>query len=239
MKREKLTGAALAAREAQFRAEADRKQKALGDQVASLGAKYQSQSAELAKAQENLNARKNLANLIKSNFAKNGIKADVDVKTGDVILAFGDQYFDSDSSNLKNGMRKILEQAVPVYSNSLFENQTIADKISNVEIVGFASPTFKGKYIDPKSLNPEDRAAVNYNLDLSYNRARAIFNHVFDQNKMQFKYQQKLLPLVKVTGRSFFDQAERGIATEAPDSFCKKNDCAKLQRVIIKFNLKD
>ena len=136
-------------------------------------------------------------------------------------------------------MRKILEQAVPVYSSSLFENTKIAEKISNVEIVGFASPTFKGKYIDPKSLNPEDRAAVNYNLDLSYNRARAIFNHVFDQNKMQFKHQQKLLPLVKVTGRSFFDQASRNVANESPESFCRKNDCAKLQRVIIKFNLKD
>jgi len=56
---------------------------------------------------------------------------------------------------------------------------------------------------------------------------------------MQFKYQKKLLPLVKVTGRSFFDQADRNVASESPESFCKKNDCAKLQRVIIKFNLKD
>ena len=136
-------------------------------------------------------------------------------------------------------MKKILEQAMPVYSASLFDNPKVADKISNVEIVGFASPTFQGRLIDPRSLKPDDRAAVNYNLDLSYNRARAIFNHVFDESKMQFKYQQRLLPLVKVTGRSFFDQADRNVANEAQESFCRKHDCAKLQRVIIKFNLKD
>ena len=279
LENEKLTGDQKAAREAQFREEAERKAKGLGDQIASIDAKYKAQlgakdaqynaalgakdaqfnaalgakeaqlaskdaqfkaqSAELAKAQENLNARKKLAAQIAGNFRKNGIKADVDGRTGDVVLAFGNQYFDSDSSKLKSGMTKILEQAVPVYSASLFENPKIADKISNVEIVGFASPTFQGKYIDPRSLNADDRAAVNYNLDLSYNRARSIFNHIFDQSKMQFKYQKKLLPLVKVTGRSFFDQADRGVASESPDSFCRKNDCAKLQRVIIKFNLKD
>jgi len=239
MAKEKLSGSERAGREAAYRAESERKAKALGDQLGALGAQYKAQGAELANAQENLNAKKKLADTIRKNFAKNGIKADVDPRTGDVVLAFGDQYFESGSSSLKPGMRKILEQAVPVYSSSLFENQKIADKISNVEIVGFASPTFKGKYIDPRSMNADDRAAVNYNLDLSYNRARAIFNHIFDQSKMQFKYQQKLLPLVKVTGRSFFDQANRDVASESPESFCRKNDCAKLQRVIIKFNLKD
>ncbi len=261
LENEKLSGEQKAAREAQFRAQAEAKAQGLSQEIATIDAKYKAegaakeaqfkaesaakdaqfkaQGAELAKAQENLNARKKLAAQIAGNFRKNGIKADVDDKTGDVVLAFGNQYFDSDSSKLKNGMTKILEQAVPVYSASLFENPKIADKISNVEIVGFASPTFQGKYIDPRSLNPGDRAAVNYNLDLSYNRARSIFNHIFDQSKMQFKYQKKLLPLVKVTGRSFFDQADRGVASESPDSFCRKNDCAKLQRVIIKFNLKD
>ena len=239
LNKEKLSGAERARREGQFRAAAEAKAKAMGDQLSGLANKYNAQGAELAKAQENLNAKHKIAQQIKANFAKNGIKADVDEKTGDVLLSFGDQYFDSGSANLKAGMKKILEQAVPVYSSSLFENQQIADKISNVEIVGFASPTFKGKYIDPRSLNPDDRTAVNYNLDLSYGRARSIFNHVFDQSKMQFKYQKRLLPLVKVTGRSFFDQADRGPAGEAQEQFCHKNDCAKLQRVIIKFNLKD
>lgn len=241
LKREQLTGAEKLAKEAQFKAEADRKARELAGKVAELGAKMKGAEAELAKANENLNARRKIAEQIKGNFAANGIKADVDPRTGDVMLSFDGQYFDTDRSELKPEMRNTLEKAIPVYSSSLFQNSKIAEKISNVEIVGFASPTYQGKFVDPTSLDPSDRQAVNYNLDLSYARARSIFNYVFDQNKMAFKYQKELLPLVKVTGRSFLSQADqkRGVANETSRSFCEKNDCAKLQRVIIKFNLKD
>jgi hypothetical protein len=90
-------------------------------------------------------------------------------------------------------------------------------------------------------MDPANRQAVNYNLDLSYGRARAIFNYVFDQSKMSFKNQDRMLPLVKVTGRSFLtsDKERDPAAQDSTESFCKKNDCAKLQKVIIKFTLKD
>jgi outer membrane protein OmpA-like peptidoglycan-associated protein len=240
--KERLSGEAKAAREAAFKAEAQRKAGALEGQIADLDRKYKTSQGELAKAQENLNARKKLASQIKGNFRAKGIKAEVDAGTGDVLLSFGDEYFDTGQSSLKPGMRKILEQAMPTYSESLFKTPQIADKIQSVEIVGFASPTFKGKYVDPSHLNPETRQAVNYNLDLSYARARSIFNYVFDKEKISFKYQEHLLPLVKVTGRSFLSsEKERDIASQksGTDSFCSKNDCAKLQRVIIKFTLKD
>lgn len=195
---------------------------------------------ELARAQANLNARKQLAAQIKRNFAAAGLEADVDSKTGDVLLSFGDQYFDTGRADLKPQMLSIIKQTIPTYSKSLFQDPKIAKKIQNVEIVGFASPTYQGRYIDPQSLDPNDRKAIDYNLDLSYARAKSIFNVVFDKNKMSFAHQKELLPLVKVTGRSFFSNPEdrRGPAGETK-SFCDKNDCAKLQRVIIKFNLKD
>jgi ABC-type transporter Mla subunit MlaD len=239
--REKLSGKQRAAREAAFKADADRKAKAMQDQLAKLSGDMKETQDALARAQENLNARKKITDQIKKNFAAAGIKADVDAKTGDVVLSFGDQYFDTDRADLKPGMVNIIRQAVPTYSKSLFQDPKIASRISNVEIVGFASPTYKGKYIDPNSLDPSDRQAVNYNLDLSYARAKAIFSVVFDKNQMTFEHQKQLLPLVKVTGRSFLanPQDARGVANESHKSFCEKNDCAKLQRVIIKFNLKD
>jgi chromosome segregation ATPase len=239
--KEKLSGEAKAAREAAFKADADRKAKALGDQLAKLGNEMKATQGELARAQENLNARKKLTEQIKKNFQAAGIKADVDDRTGDVVLSFGDQYFDTDRSDLKPGMVNIIRQAVPTYSKSLFQDPKIAARIQNVEIVGFASPTYQGKYIDPRSLDPGDRAAINYNLDLSYKRAKSIFSVVFDKSQMTFEHQKQLLPLVKVTGRSFLANPEdnRGVANESHKSFCEKNDCAKLQRVIIKFNLKD
>ena len=240
--KEKLSGAERAAREAKFKAEAEGKARALAGKMAELDKKYKESQGALAKATENLNARKKLAERIKNSFAKNGIKSEVDPNTGDVLLSFGNQYFDTGRSDLKPAMRDILAKAMPTYSASLFEDQKVAEKIQSVEIVGFASPTYKGKYVDPTSLDPNDRQAVNYNLDLSYNRARAIFNHVFDKEKMTFKHQQQLLPLVKVTGRSFLATSDdkRGPADAGTtEAFCRKNDCAKLQRVIIKFTLKD
>lgn len=240
--KEKLTGAARAAREAGFAAEAKRKADALAGQIGDMNKKYNESQAALGKAQENLNAKKNLAKNIMSNFAKNGVKAEVDPNSGDVLLSFGDEYFDTGAANLKPKMRAILEKAMPAYSASLFDNQKIADKIQSVEIVGFASPTYKGKFVDPQSLDRSDREAINYNLDLSYNRARSIFNYVFDKDKIEFKHQKKLIPLVKVTGRSFLaNEKDRNPANgdTSAEGFCKKNDCAKLQRVIIKFTLKD
>lgn len=247
--RERLTGAQKAARESQFRAEAERKARDLEGKISGLeGEKQQlagrarALEGDLSRAMENLNAKKKLAQGIKDAFQRRGIKADVDPNSGDVLLSFGDQYFDTGKANLKPGMKKVLEKAVPVYAANLFDDPKIAKKIQSVEIIGFASPTFQGRFIDPKSLKPEDRAAIDYNLDLSYNRAKAIFNHVFDKDKMQFQHQRELLPIVKVTGRSFLagDQ-QRGTASQtgSAEEYCRVNDCSKQQRVIIKFNLKD
>ena len=114
-------------------------------------------SKDLKHAQEIANAKKKLIATIKKNLKKAGINAQVDAKTGDVIIEFGNEYFDTGKAALKPGMRNILEQFMPVYSKSLLDDKTTADKIESVEIIGFASPTYKGKYVDPISLQAQDR----------------------------------------------------------------------------------
>lgn len=239
--KERLSGEEKAAKERAFAAAAEGKAKALEGKIGDLDKQFQATKGELARAQENLNAKKKLADSIGKAFKSKGIEAEVDGRNGDVMLSFGDQYFDTGRADLKPQMRDILQKAMPAYSASLFNDPKIAQKIQSVEIVGFASPTYKGKFINPKSLDPADRKAVNYNLDLSYNRARSIFNYVFDKNKMSFSHQKQLLPLVKVTGRSFLsdDDSRTPAGNGSAEDFCRKNDCAKLQRVIIKFTLKD
>lgn len=198
-------------------------------------------SSDLKKAQALLDEKKNLIKRIKSNFEKAGIKADVDEKTGDVVINFGEEYFDADKANLKPEMERILRQFMPTYTKSLLNDKKTASRVSNVEIIGFASPTYKGKYVDPVSLKAADRDAANYNLDLSYYRARAIYDHIFDKQKMTYDFQQDLLPLVKVTGRSFFAEgSEKDLAAGISASeYCKKYDCKKAQKVIIRFDLRD
>lgn len=199
-------------------------------------------SGDLKRAQELTEAKKKLAKKIADNLAKNGIKAGVDGKTGDVTIQFGDEYFDTGRADLKPNMKEILKKFVPTYSKSLLEDEKVAKEISSVEIIGFSSPTYQGRYVDPQSLKDEDRAAINYNLDLSYNRAKSIFSYIFDKKSMTYEHQQNLLPMVKVTGRSFLAEEVKGrdIASGlSHKDYCAKYGCEKSQKVIIKFNLKD
>lgn len=199
-------------------------------------------AGDLKRAQEITEAKKKLAKKIADNLAKNGIKAGVDGKTGDVTIQFGDEYFDTGRADLKPNMMGILKKFVPTYSKSLLEDEKVAKEISSVEIIGFSSPTYKGQYVDPQSLDEKDRAAVSYNLDLSYNRAKSIFNYMFDKKNMKYDYQKDMLPLVKVTGRSFLAEEVKGrnIASGlAIKDYCAQFNCEKSQKVIIRFNLKD
>jgi chromosome segregation ATPase len=199
-------------------------------------------SGDLKRAQELIEAKKKLARKIADNLAKNGIKAGVDGKTGDVTIQFGDEYFDTGKADLKENMKSVLQKFVPTYSKSLLEDEKVAKEISSVEIIGFSSPTYKGRYVDPQSLQDQDRAAVSYNLDLSYNRAKSIFSYMFDKKSMTYQHQKDLLPLVKVTGRSFLAEEVKGrdIASGlAIKDYCAKYNCEKSQKVIIRFNLKD
>ncbi len=197
-------------------------------------------SGELAVAKANADARKKIAARMREGFSKAGVKADIDDRTGEVVINFGDVYFANDSSQLKDKMKDVLQKAMPEYSKALFGDEKLRDKITSVEIIGFSSPTYQGKYVDPKSLDPNVRKAVDYNLDLSYKRARAIFQHIFDDKKMNFSYQKDLLPLIKVTGRSFLaEKIDDKNRNPTSKNFCDTHDCRKAQRVIIKFSFDD
>lgn len=194
-------------------------------------------SGALAKAKEETDARRGIAREIKKGFAAAGIKADVDMQTGEVVLDFGNNYFESDSANLKDAMKDIIERAMPVYSKSLFGNPKVADKISAVEVVGFASPTYKGRFVDPNSSKSDDKAALKYNMDLSYRRANSIFNYLLETNG-QFDHQKEMMSVMKVSGRSFLEVMKvKGRSPASAKEFCKQNDCKKAQRVVVRFSM--
>ena len=185
--------------------------------------------------------RRDIAKRIINNFKNHGISGEVNEKTGDVILDFGSNYFDTDSHKLKVGMESSIRKAIPVYADSLFGSDVLSSLISSVEIIGFASPTYAGKPVDPTILSAENRAAVNYNLDLSYKRAKSIFEFIFDKRKINFKYQDDMVHLINVAGRSFLTETmnskeSMGMSIE---EFCGQYNCLKSQRVIIKFGLSE
>ncbi|NUM58787.1 MAG: microtubule-binding protein [Bdellovibrionaceae bacterium] len=232
----KLGAAERAKKEAEFKARAAQKEKEMQDRIAGLSNDLHSKDKELKKALEERDLRKDVAKEIKKGFEKAGIKADIDLQTGEVMLDFGDSYFETGSSKLNGDMKAILEKAMPVYAKSLFGNNKVKDKISAVEIVGFASPTYKGKYVDPNSSARKDKQALKYNMDLSYQRAKSIFNHIIDDKSMEFDHQKDMFPVMKVSGRSFLEVMKVKNVPQGKD-FCSINDCKKSQRVIIRFGM--
>jgi outer membrane protein OmpA-like peptidoglycan-associated protein len=238
LKKEKLNGAERARREAAFRAAAEKKANEVAGKLAGLQGKLKDTEGALSKAKEEIDARKAIAAEIKNSFARAGVKADVDMGTGEVILDFGDAYFENGSANLSGQMKTVLQKAMPAYGKSLFSDSKLASKIGSVEIIGFASPTFQGRFIDPNSTAPADREALKYNMDLSYRRANAIFQYLLDGKAPDFEHQHDLLALMKVSGRSFLETMKvqsRNVANAA--DFCRLNDCKKAQRVIIRFSM--
>lgn len=225
----KLGAAERERREGAFRAAAADKERAMNDKIGGL-------QGELGKAKAELEARQMVARDIAKSFANAGIKAEVNNETGEVVLDFGESYFDSGSAQLKTEMKHVIEKAVPIYAKSLLGNAKISEKVSAVEIIGFASPTYKGRFVDPKSNSKEDKEALKYNMDLSYSRAKSIFNYMIDNQKDQNPYNKNLMALMKVSGRSFLEAAN--VKTNvSPESFCKVNDCKKAQRVVIRFSM--
>ncbi|MEK6772317.1 MAG: microtubule-binding protein [Bdellovibrionota bacterium] len=244
LSQQKMGAAEKARREAAFRGEAAKKEqelqgkiKGLSGRVQGLADQLKTTEGQLSKAKSEMDARREVAQQIKRGFEKAGVKADIDMQTGEVLLDFGQAYFDSDSARLKEEMKIVLEKAMPVYSKSLFGDPKLSKKISSVEVVGFASPTYKGKFIDPNSTKPNDKEAIKYNMDLSYKRAKSIFNHILDEKSMEFEYQKDLVPMMKVSGRSYLEVIKVNRNVASGEEFCKINDCKKSQRVIIRFNM--
>ncbi len=197
---------------------------------------------DLEKTRAIANARKTLAAQIAAQFGKAGLKGAVDGKTGEVTLDFGGEYFETGSTSLKPKMRLTLDRFIPIYAKSLFNDPKLADKIANVEIVGYASSTYKGKYVNPKSVKNQDKQAIEYNLKLSFGRANSIFKHVLNNETLSKSEREKLLPLMKVVGRGYLPDGKDG--SDIPEGmdeedFCKKFDCRKAQKVVVKFNMKD
>lgn len=245
-KKDKEFGDKLAAKEREFGSKLAAKDKEYGGKINELGGKLNEMGGRLkdtegllAKAKAEADARRSIAKEIREGFKKAGVQADINDQTGEVVINFGDVYFDNDSAKLKDQMKEVLKKAMPVYSRSLLGNQKVADKIASVEIIGFASPTYQGKYVDPTKMSGQNKKAIDYNLDLSYNRARAIFQYVFDENRIQFEHQKDLLPLIKVTGRSFLAEKLPTVRNPSSSDFCATHDCKKAQRVIIKFSFED
>lgn len=197
----------------------------------------------LAKARAKEEIHKAIVSSLEREFAKNGISATIDRSTGEVTLNFLKVYFDLGQHQLKSEMEVDLAKFMPSYAKAIFSDKRNAAAIDHIEVIGFASPTYDKKYVDPSTLKAQSLDAVSYNLDLSYKRAKSIFKHIFNQKKLNYEHQDEIFRLTKVSGRSFLEGEAAGGRMPASgrlsrEEYCAQFDCKKQQKVVIKFHLK-
>lgn len=178
---------------------------------------------------------------IQSAFKDSNLPVRIDRESGELSLIFKDGYFDFGDHKIKTGMIEVLKQVVPTYAKAIYEDQAISDSIDNIEIIGYASPVFQGKYVNPTKLDPQNFWGLNVNMDLSYRRARSIYRVIFNSLKFKYPYQENFFQQAKVSGRSYLD----GRVPSSDDlkldrkEYCKKYDCDSQHKVVIRYTLKD
>ena len=187
-------------------------------------------------------AKEKLIGRIESAFKGQGLNTSLNRINGDLTFNFKKVYFDFGSDNLKEEMKLDLESIISKYAKAVMGDKELSKLIKEIEVVGSASPTLQGRFVNMMFSDPETiRKAMNINVDLSYNRAKKIFNHLFNNPSVVFEHKNKMFPLLKVSGEGFHrGQLPKGESYESlgemPD-FCMKFDCTKYQVVKLRFKL--
>lgn len=230
-------------REAKMQVDAQNREAQLKAEAAAAKSNAREAQHALAQVRSKQEITKAIVSSLADEFKKNGIDATIDPKTGEVTLNFLNVYFDLGQSSLKAEMEADINKFMPTYAKAIFADKRNSDAIDHIEVIGFASPTYDKKYVDPSQLKVQNLDAVSFNLDLSYKRAKSIFKHMFNPKKLVYDHQNEIFQITKVSGRSFLEgttaQDGRSPASAlSREEYCAKFDCKKQQKVVIKFHLK-
>ena len=188
--------------------------------------------------------RKVIASNMAVRFKDLGIDVALDRKTGKIFLRSDQSYlFANDSFTVQEDMQLKLKKLIPVYAEELLNNPKISPLITDINIVGHASPRFEGKPVDPIKA---DSRAYRFNMRLSINRANAVANHIFHRQFGDFSNKEKFRGLLAVSGMSFSRpisaEQNQNALQEVPDKQqgpCGIYDCTQSRRVEISFGLRE
>jgi outer membrane protein OmpA-like peptidoglycan-associated protein len=187
---------------------------------------YDNSSGVTAKLYQGLSERLKEANLnIKTSYT-----------AGSISIAIEDNFlFSNDSSVISEKSKDRLHNLIVIYTEELFSDPEIREKISSVQFVGHASPRYRGVYLSPDSQNEE---GYKHNITLSANRALEVVNYIYSGDFSDFPYKEELRSKIVVSGKGHQEPiALRQIASEK-QGLCGPYDCQKSRRVEIIFSLK-
>lgn len=209
--------------------------------------------SELGEAQKRFNSLastlRNLKDTVKNGvavklegkFKEQGLDAQVNLKTGEVILLSGEGFnFEKGSASLSPEAKKILKKLIPVYSSVLLEDEKVLKQISYISMEGHSSPSFGGKPVDLYDQNAE---AYAFNMRLSSMRAASVANYLMGKDIGDYPHKERMKSLLQSVGFGYMKpvplEANRVPASTTETQNCGQWDCYKSQRVQINFTLKD
>jgi outer membrane protein OmpA-like peptidoglycan-associated protein len=189
--------------------------------------------------------RSSVADSLKRKFGNQNLNVNVDKDSGNITLLMDDNFlFQKNSHELSDKAQETLGKIAPIYSEVIFGDQQIKERIEKIEITGHASPSYKKNYVDPKKDHPD---AYAYNMRLSAMRAASIANFLVGKKIGNYHFKEHLRESIYAVGRSYISPVEktnnlsRGIAAEGETfkEVCGPYDCELSQRVEIGFRLKE
>lgn len=216
---------------------AQRSEAVLNARIKKLQRKLVQRRIASVEANKRANYRGVLANKLAEKFRKANLNVRVNPKTGNIILGVGTKFlFRKNSDILSSYAKKTLKKIIPLYSATLLGDKDTASNISTFNITGHASPTYRGKCVNPKFKNTR---AYNYNLHLSSMRAESVTKYLFSTHSFDFVNKWEMRGLTNSVGKSFSEPIllNRSIASQKES--CFGHDVKNSQRVELSFTLKD
>lgn len=183
--------------------------------------------------------RKDIAHKLIESLKNSGIDVEIDKNTGKLTFHMDEIfYFKNNSAELSDTAKQKMKSVFPVYAKTLFGNEKISKQIKFITVTGFASPVYKGRYVDPTEENLE---AFDYNLELSFGRARSISNYILGDEIGNYDFKSQLIKKSRVSGSSFANAIpiQEGDELKPEDKKCGIYHCTKSRRVEINFILND
>lgn len=184
--------------------------------------------------------KNNVATKLSEKFKEAHLPAEVNLKTGEVILLSGEGFhFEKGSAKLSKDAKSMLKKLIPVYASVLLGDEAIYSQIHYISMEGHSSPSFGGKFINPEEGNSD---AYSFNMRLSAMRAASVANYLMSDEIGPYPHKARMKQLLHSVGYGFMKPVPAVPDLNrlpASETGCGPWDCIKSQRVQINFLLKD
>ena len=135
-------------------------------------------------------------------------------------------------------MKSFLRIMIPKYAKGIYGNKDAAVHVESLKISGMASPIYRGVYIDINDKSPETERARKYNMELSNQRAKALYDFIFDEDEMgDYEFRSRLEADMSIAALGFQNATPVKDELVGKPAKCIEYDCQQEQATVLEFRL--